>query len=95
LLLLGACNGQFRFDPLPVPDAATGHACALDGGQACGPGLACDPTTLHCVPWCDDANDCPTTAPLCDPIHGVCVLCLTSADCAPGKTCDPAAHDCH
>ncbi len=75
------------------PDLGACVECTQDAH--CG-AKVCDPATSHCV-TCTQARGCAPPAPACDLAveGGVCVGCLSRADCA-GSTpiCDPQAKTC-
>lgn len=70
---------------------ALGAVCAA----ACG---SSDDANLGGVPGgptCTTDQDCPGSAPICDPGSGRCVECTSPAQCTEaGTTCDPVSRQC-
>ncbi|MHB8418439.1 MAG: hypothetical protein ACYDCL_10215 [Myxococcales bacterium] len=59
-------------------------------------GGVCDLTSDSCLPDCRAPGfpGCSASGPICDPATGLCVACLTTANCTGGLRCSPQNHQC-
>jgi len=92
--------------PTCHPDSRICVACLPSCMQTCGAQKKCDPVTFTCIPAsgnepCQCNADCPrpgfdpATAIVCDVYDGgICVGCLSNADCVLPDVCQPDIHQC-
>lgn len=106
----GACPGNQVCDAtLGCVDCASNADCSSPGQPICvlgsceecgakadcGAAQTCQPTTHTCDQACTNNGNCDQgQANLCDTANGVCVECLTPADCANAPLCNTALGIC-
>jgi Cys-rich repeat protein len=86
-------------DTNPQPDCEVTSAACKDcvAAQRCSSPYVCHPSSGSCATACPNGvSDCVAVdAPLCNLTYGVCVQCLSDADCSGGTlACDLAAGVC-
>jgi Cys-rich repeat protein len=90
------CGCPLSSDSVPFCGGDTptcvGEACGCLGMSDCA-GLVCDKQNFvfgACVAYCGPDAPCDRfpNSPVCNPSSGVCVGCLSDADCGGGQICD-------
>lgn len=80
----------------PKPICVLGRCEECGENADCGAAAVCFPEDFKCESACAGNGDCPGDAPLCDTATGVCVGCLSAADCTDSEKpfCTPEHRQC-